>query len=119
MVGWVGLEPTTNGLKGRCSTTELPTHEARTNGQLPSRAGKLGSLERPRKGFSCVFFGPCALHEPPRWLRRLAAETMLLETEQTEPGRLCHLPAHSRYMVTIRGNSFANTTLQMLAEWEF
>ena len=25
MVGWVGLEPTANGLKGRCSTTELPT----------------------------------------------------------------------------------------------
>jgi hypothetical protein len=28
MVGRVGLEPTTNGLKGRCSTTELPTREA-------------------------------------------------------------------------------------------
>jgi hypothetical protein len=26
VVGWVGFEPTTNGLKGRCSTTELPTH---------------------------------------------------------------------------------------------
>ena len=26
VVGRVGLEPTTNGLKGRCSTTELPTH---------------------------------------------------------------------------------------------
>src|SRR6266568_1403411 len=25
LVGRVGLEPTTNGLKGRCSTTELPT----------------------------------------------------------------------------------------------
>src|SRR5436190_18649152 len=25
VVGRVGLEPTTNGLKGRCSTTELPT----------------------------------------------------------------------------------------------
>ncbi len=25
MVGWVGFEPTTNGLKGRCSTAELPT----------------------------------------------------------------------------------------------
>ena len=25
MVGWVGLEPTTNALKGRCSTIELPT----------------------------------------------------------------------------------------------
>lgn len=26
MVGWLGLEPRTNGLKGRCSTIELPTH---------------------------------------------------------------------------------------------
>ena len=25
LVGRVGFEPTTNGLKGRCSTTELPT----------------------------------------------------------------------------------------------
>ena len=24
-VGWVGLEPTTNALKGHCSTIELPT----------------------------------------------------------------------------------------------
>ncbi len=24
-LGWVGLEPTTNALKGRCSTIELPT----------------------------------------------------------------------------------------------
>ena len=27
-VGWVGLEPTTNALKGRCSTIELPTRKA-------------------------------------------------------------------------------------------
>jgi hypothetical protein len=26
MVGRQGFEPWTNGLKGRCSTTELPTH---------------------------------------------------------------------------------------------
>lgn len=26
MVGRVGVEPTTIGLKGRCSTTELPAH---------------------------------------------------------------------------------------------
>ena len=25
-VGWPGLEPGTNALKGRCSTIELPTH---------------------------------------------------------------------------------------------
>jgi hypothetical protein len=24
-LGWVGLEPTANALKGRCSTIELPT----------------------------------------------------------------------------------------------
>ena len=29
VVGRVGLEPTTNGLKGRCSTTELPTRLTR------------------------------------------------------------------------------------------
>jgi hypothetical protein len=29
-VGWVGLEPTTNALKGRCSTIELPTRCGRT-----------------------------------------------------------------------------------------
>ena len=28
-VGWVGLEPTTNALKGRCSTIELPTRSGR------------------------------------------------------------------------------------------
>jgi hypothetical protein len=26
-MGWVGLEPTTNALKGRCSTIELPTRQ--------------------------------------------------------------------------------------------
>ena len=28
-MGWVGLEPTTNALKGRCSTIELPTPRER------------------------------------------------------------------------------------------
>ena len=28
-LGWVGLEPTTNALKGRCSTIELPTRNPR------------------------------------------------------------------------------------------
>src|SRR4051812_32292411 len=28
--GWVGLEPTTNALKGRCSTIELPTRTERS-----------------------------------------------------------------------------------------
>ena len=36
-LGWVGLEPTTNALKGRCSTIELPT--------LGKRSGKV-SLKR-------------------------------------------------------------------------
>ncbi len=27
-MGWVGLEPTTNALKGRCSTIELPTRQS-------------------------------------------------------------------------------------------
>ncbi len=31
MVGWEGLEPSTNALKGRCSTIELPTHRPRRN----------------------------------------------------------------------------------------
>ena len=30
-LGWVGLEPTTNALKGRCSTIELPTRAGRIN----------------------------------------------------------------------------------------
>ena len=31
MVGWVRLELTTNGLKGRCSTIELPAPEGLVN----------------------------------------------------------------------------------------
>ncbi len=27
-MGWVGLEPTTNALKGHCSTIELPTRHS-------------------------------------------------------------------------------------------
>ena len=30
LVGAVGIEPTTNGLKGRCSTTELRSYTAQT-----------------------------------------------------------------------------------------
>ena len=29
-LGWAGLEPATNALKGRCSTIELPTRAGRT-----------------------------------------------------------------------------------------
>ena len=35
-LGWVGLEPTTNALKGRCSTIELPTRERRKSSGLMS-----------------------------------------------------------------------------------
>ena len=55
MVGRVGFEPTTNGLKGRCSTTELPTRtkkfcntvgfEPTTN---PNAFGVRNVRERPR-----------------------------------------------------------------------
>ena len=38
MVGRVGLEPTANGLKGRCSTIELPTHVDAREGVEPSIA---------------------------------------------------------------------------------
>ncbi len=39
-MGWVGLEPTTNALKGHCSTIELPTRleEMRTISFLPRDA---------------------------------------------------------------------------------
>jgi hypothetical protein len=36
-MGWVGLEPTTNALKGRCSTIELPTLGKRTRTVLLKR----------------------------------------------------------------------------------
>jgi hypothetical protein len=32
-LGWVGLEPTTNALKGRCSTIELPTPRRETSSE--------------------------------------------------------------------------------------
>ena len=38
MVGRVGLEPTANGLKGRCSTIELPTRVDARKGVEPSIA---------------------------------------------------------------------------------
>jgi hypothetical protein len=47
VVGWVGFEPTANGLKGRCSTTELPTRMGR---EVGDSMGKLGSTSRNRSG---------------------------------------------------------------------
>jgi hypothetical protein len=44
-LGWVGLEPTTNALKGRCSTIELPTR------QEMSREGILNSHGCNRKAW--------------------------------------------------------------------
>jgi hypothetical protein len=34
-MGWVGLEPTTNALKGRCSTIELPTRQETSSESIP------------------------------------------------------------------------------------
>ncbi len=46
-VGWVGLEPTTNALKGRCSTIELPTRRSSEPKKLGSGAsrGKRNSIQ--------------------------------------------------------------------------
>lgn len=33
-MGWVGFEPTTNALKGHCSSTELPTHKLKERGYV-------------------------------------------------------------------------------------
>ena len=36
-VGWAGLEPATNALKGRCSTIELPTRSCQRSGATKAR----------------------------------------------------------------------------------
>ena len=41
--GGGGFEPTTNGLKGRCSTTELPTHKRLLRSHLGQKARITGS----------------------------------------------------------------------------
>ena len=38
MVGRVGLEPTANGLKGRCSTIELPTQSMKSYLEEPKKS---------------------------------------------------------------------------------
>jgi hypothetical protein len=82
MVGRVGFEPTTNGLKGRCSTTELPTQKrARPNilevihdrSRIKVRR-KLNDLPRWRKDFSQVFWPRLKFDissEPPPFMTRL------------------------------------------------
>ena len=47
LVGWQGFEPWTNGLKGRCSTTELPTQHVRPE----TSGGYYALLERAGKQF--------------------------------------------------------------------
>src|SRR5436309_12437024 len=57
MVGRVGSEPTTNGLKGRCSTTELPT---RPNGagETKQRLRLVQGRFSRRPGQGCVLIPP-------------------------------------------------------------
>ena len=52
-MGWVGLEPTTNALKGRCSTIELPTRRFQRAGKsIPPRIARQAQF---RAGLhSCV-----------------------------------------------------------------
>lgn len=45
-MGWEGLEPSTNALKGRCSTIELPTRKREMRQSTPLRERK------PRKLFA-------------------------------------------------------------------
>ena len=47
-LGWVGLEPTTNALKGRCSTIELPTRDPKSSPQF------VPIQNQPRKPFGAA-----------------------------------------------------------------
>lgn len=50
MVGRVGIEPTTVGLKGHCSTTELPTREAQSTGPwLPAEVSLRTRRQKARE----------------------------------------------------------------------
>jgi hypothetical protein len=46
-LGWVGLEPTTNALKGRCSTVELPTHQETSSESITKSLRCKQKPERP------------------------------------------------------------------------
>ena len=69
LVGWVGLEPTANGLKGRCSTTELPT---------PQTQGAQGSVSR--KGLQAIL-------RLRRWARRRARRLVVGGARNSGPTR--------------------------------
>jgi hypothetical protein len=47
VLGWVGLEPTTNALKGRCSTVELPTHQETSSESITKSLRCKQKPERP------------------------------------------------------------------------
>ena len=48
VVGWQGFEPWTNGLKGRCSTTELPTHASDDGSSKGGSTKQRSHANRPR-----------------------------------------------------------------------
>ena len=58
-MGRVGLEPTTNGLKGRCSTTELPTQRMRAEKLIDGSGGRKGRfwllIVQPTERFEIEF----------------------------------------------------------------
>lgn len=60
-MGWVGLEPTTNALKGRCSTIELPTRRERGQFLLnrPDTQPREEITERIVRTFQLENFQPC------------------------------------------------------------
>ena len=62
LVGWVGIEPTTTALKGRCSTAELPTRlyaGARSLHDLcTTLAGRKAVARRVRKSSRNKAFAP-------------------------------------------------------------
>lgn len=49
-MGWEGLEPSTNALKGRCSTIELPTRVLEASGE------RYPSVVSEARGFRPVIF---------------------------------------------------------------
>ena len=122
-LAWIGMVLVLSEARGQGTGTALLQHciqflQGRGVRGIRLDATPLGRPVYERLGFRAEWElhrwehpnwpGLSATHEPPRWLRRLAAETTLLETEQTEPGRLCHLPAPSRFMGPIRFQDLEN-----------
>jgi hypothetical protein len=48
-VGWEGLEPSTNALKGRCSTIELPTRSPAPNQERELHPSGLSCAHQPSR----------------------------------------------------------------------